>query len=116
VDRSENVPQVLEHINLTRRKYPDYRPVSYWHVQEKLSHYMKTERTLSRVFSYVTILTMILAGLGLFGLSLFHASQKTKEIGIRKVPGCSEAQIVGLLTREFIKWVLLANIIARPTA
>jgi putative ABC transport system permease protein len=116
VDRSENIPKVLEHINQTRKKYPDYRPVSYWLAEETLSHYMKTEHTLSRVFSYVTFLTMILASLGLFGLSLFHASQKTKEIGIRKVLGCSEARIVGLLTREFIKWVLLANIIAWPAA
>jgi putative ABC transport system permease protein len=116
VDRSENIPKALEHINQTRKKYPDYRPVSYWLAEDRLSHYMKTEHTLSRVFSYVTFLTMILASLGLFGLSLFHASQKTKEIGIRKVLGCSEARIVGLLTQEFIKWVLLANIIAWPVA
>ncbi len=116
VDRSENIPAALEHINQTRKKYPEYRPVSYWFAKDQLSHYMKTEQTLNRVFSYVTFLTMILASLGLFGLSLFHASQKTKEIGIRKVLGCSEARIVGLLTREFIKWVLLANIIAWPVA
>jgi len=116
VDRTENIPKVLEHINRTRRKFPDYRPVSYWYAEDKLSHYTKTERTLSRAFFYVTFLTMILASLGLFGLSLFHASQKTKEIGIRKVMGCSGARIVGLLTREFIKWVLLANIIAWPAA
>jgi putative ABC transport system permease protein len=116
VDRSENIPAALKHINQTRKKYPDYRPVSYWFAKDQLSHYMKTEQTLSRVFSYVTFLTMILASLGLFGLSLFHASQKTKEIGIRKVLGSSEARIVSLLTREFIKWVLLANIIAWPAA
>jgi len=116
VDQSENIPKALEHINQTRKKYPDYRPVSYWLAKDQLSHYMKTEHTLSRVFSYVTFLTMILACLGLFGLSVFHALQKTKEIGIRKVLGSSEARIVGLLTREFIKWVLLANIIAWPAA
>ena len=116
VDRAENIPQVLAHINRTRKKFPDYRPVSTWLARDQLSHYMKTERILSHAFSYVAFLTMILAGLGLLGLSLFHASQKTKEIGIRKVLGCSTARIVGLLSGRFIAWVLLANVIAWPAA
>jgi hypothetical protein len=116
VDRSENISLALEHINRIRKKYPDYRPVSYWPAEDQLSRYTTTEDALNQIFAYVTFLTMILAGSGLFGLSLFHASRKTKEIGIRRVPGCSEARIVGLLTREFIQWVLLANIIAWPAA
>jgi len=116
VDRPENIAGAIDHINRVRKKYADYRPVSYWLAEEQISRYMKDERTLSGVFSYVSILTLIIAGLGLFGLSLFHVSQKTKEIGIRKVLGSSAAQIASLLVREFIKWVLLANIIAWPTA
>ena len=116
VDRPENIAGAIDHINRVRKKYPDYRPVSYWMADEQVSRYMKEERTLSGVFSYVSALTLIIAGLGLFGLSLFHVSLKTKEIGIRKVLGSSAAQIASLLVREFIKWVLLANIIAWPTA
>jgi putative ABC transport system permease protein len=116
VDGSENIPIALKHINNVRRKYPNYRPVSYWFAEDQLSHYMKEEHTLSHVFSYVAFLTIIIACLGLFGLSLFHAVQKTKEIGIRKVLGCSATRIAVLLTQAFVKWVLLANVIAWPVA
>jgi putative ABC transport system permease protein len=54
--------------------------------------------------------------LGLFGLASFIADQKTKEIGIRKVLGASVAKIVNNLNKRFLKWVLIANLIAWPTA
>jgi len=116
VDRPENIAAAIDHINRVRKTYPDYRPVSYWLAGDQIARYMKEERTLSDVFSYVSGLTLIIAGLGLFGLSLFHVTQKTKEIGIRKVLGSTSPQIANLLVREFIKWVLLANIIAWPVA
>ncbi len=116
VDRPENLAGAIEYINRVRKKYPGYRPVSYWLASEQISRYMKEERALSGIFSYVSVLTLVIAGLGLFGLSLIHVSRKTKEIGIRKVLGSSAAQIAGQLIREFAKWVLLANTIAWPAA
>jgi putative ABC transport system permease protein len=61
-------------------------------------------------------LAIIIAGLGLFGLSAFVAEQRTKEIGIRKALGASMAGIVVMLSRQFTKWVLVGNIIAWPLA
>jgi putative ABC transport system permease protein len=59
---------------------------------------------------------VFVACLGLFGLASFLAEQRRKEIGVRKVLGASEGQVIRLLTKEFAKWVLLANLIAWPTA
>ena len=56
------------------------------------------------------------AGFGLFGLSAFTAQQRTKEIGIRKIAGASVSRITILLSTEFVRWVVLANIIAWPVA
>jgi putative ABC transport system permease protein len=61
-------------------------------------------------------LTIFVACLGLFGLATFTADQRTKEIGIRKVLGASVANIVGLLSKDFLRLVLLANLIAWPLA
>jgi putative ABC transport system permease protein len=67
--------------------------------------------SLFRTFALIAIL---IACLGLFGLSSFSTEQRTKEIGIRKILGASVPGIVMLMGREFLKWVLLANLIAWP--
>ncbi len=69
--------------------------------------------TLLRWFS---ALAVVVACLGLFGLASFLAEQRRKEIGVRKVLGASEGQVIRLLTKEFAKWVLLANLVAWPAA
>jgi putative ABC transport system permease protein len=79
------------------------------------SQYQSEEKT-SRLFSVFTIIGIFIAGLGLFGLSSFIAEQRTKEIGIRKVLGAPVPGIVALLSKEFIKWVMISTIIAWPVA
>jgi len=59
---------------------------------------------------------VLIAGLGLFGLASFTAAQRTKEIGVRKVLGASTPRIAILLTREFLVWVTVANILSWPAA
>jgi putative ABC transport system permease protein len=61
-------------------------------------------------------MAIVISCLGLFGLALFTAEQRTKEIGIRRVLGASASQVVVLLSSSFIRWVLVANIIAWPLA
>lgn len=72
----------------------------------------KTE-TIATVFSFLAI---FIASLGLFGLASFVTEQRVKEIGIRKVLGASIFELVSLLSKEFAKWVLVANLIAWPAA
>ncbi len=116
VKETGDIPELLAYINDIRKKFPDYSPVSNRFVEDDLSVYSGREQKLSRIFSLVTLLTVFMACLGLLGLSAFYVARKTKEIGIRKILGSSVPEIVTLLTREFIKWVLIAGIIAVPIA
>ena len=70
-------------------------------------------RALIQLFA---LLAILIACLGLFGLASFTAEQRTKEIGVRKVLGATVPGVVLLLSKEFIKWVLIANLTAWPIA
>jgi putative ABC transport system permease protein len=74
----------------------------------------QAEEKLSAMFGYFTILAIFIACLGLFGLGSFTAERKTKEIGIRKVLGASVAQLLLLLSKDFMQLIVVANIIAWP--
>ena len=76
----------------------------------------RAERAQARIFGVFAILAVVIACLGLFGLAAFTAERRTKEIGIRKVLGASTPDIVRLLTWQFSKPVILANLIAWPVA
>jgi putative ABC transport system permease protein len=74
------------------------------------------EQKQSQLFTTFSMLAIFIGCLGLFGLASFTALQRTKEIGVRKVLGASVSGIVGLLSKEFLKLVLVANLIAWPVA
>jgi putative ABC transport system permease protein len=76
----------------------------------------KSEGRMRDLFLVFSILSIFVACLGLFGLAAFTAEERTKEIGVRKVMGASSTNILFLLSKEFIKWVLVANVIAWPVA
>ncbi|MDQ4139035.1 MAG: hypothetical protein M3142_00790 [Bacteroidota bacterium] len=71
---------------------------------------------LGRIFATFACLAIFIACLGLFGLASFTTEQRTKEIGIRKVLGASVGNIMVMLSKDFVKLVLLANLIAWPVA
>ena len=111
-----DVPLVLEHIKQVIEKFsPDY-PFSYSFFDEVFAAAYKTEQKMEVLFSAFATLAAIVACLGLFVLAAYAAENRTKEIGIRKALGASVSNIYMLLSREFLKWVLLANIIAWPIA
>lgn len=76
----------------------------------------RSEIQLGTVFRFFSLLAILLSCLGLFGLALFTTEQRTKEIGIRKVLGASVPSILNLLSRGFLKWIMIANIISWPIA
>jgi len=94
---------------------PDY-PFEYSFLDESFDLQYKSEEKLSEAFIGFALLAIFIACLGLFALASFTAEQRTKEIGVRKVLGASSSQIVILLTKEYTKWVLVANIVAWPVA
>jgi putative ABC transport system permease protein len=94
---------------------PNY-PFSYYFIDENFDQLYRSEEKLGRIFSYFAFLSVLIGCLGLFGLASYSAERRTKEIGIRKVLGASASGITVLLSKEFTKWVLLANVIAWPAA
>jgi putative ABC transport system permease protein len=94
---------------------PDY-PFTYSFLDESYDLQYKSEERLSDIFVSLASLAIFIACLGLFGLSSFTAQQRKKEIGLRKVLGASSSEIALLLSKEFTKWVLIANLFAWPIA
>ena len=76
----------------------------------------KWENRLSAIVSDFTVIAILISCLGLFGLATFSAEQRIKEIGVRKVLGASVTSIVALLSKDFLKLVAIAVIIASPIA
>ncbi|MCJ7486603.1 MAG: ABC transporter permease [Candidatus Aminicenantes bacterium] len=92
------------------------RPFEFSFLDEDIDRLYREDRRTGRVFGYATSFSILIAGLGLFGLASFSTAQRTREIGIRKVLGASAESIVVLLSREFAALVLAANILAAPVA
>ncbi len=95
--------------------FPD-KVIQYSWVGDLLNDQYKAEHRLQQLFTLFSFLVLFLASLGLFGLTIFTAELKVKEIGIRKVLGASVSRITVLLSKDFIKPVVLAIIIASPIA
>jgi putative ABC transport system permease protein len=91
-------------------------PFQFYFYDEFLNAQYKSEHTMSSLFSYFSFLSIFIACLGLFGLASLSAQQRTREVGIRKVLGASSWHMVVLLSREFLLWVAISNVIAFPVA
>ncbi len=83
-------------------------------VRQDLERLYKSDERAGTVAALFSGLAIFIACFGLFGLASFVTEQRMKEIGIRKVLGASVAEIVALLSKEFVKWVLVANVVAWP--
>jgi len=89
---------------------------NYSFLDRKIALLYESEGRMRDIFLIFSALSIFVACLGLFGLAAFTAEERTKEIGVRKVLGASSANILLLLSREFAKWVIAANLIAWPVA
>ena len=111
---SSNIPQTMALLqDIWSEMRPDF-PFSYYFIDENFNQLYTSEENLSRIFSYFAFLSIFIGCLGLFGLASYTAERRTKEIAVRKVLGASSGGLVILLSKEFSKWVLLANVIAWP--
>jgi putative ABC transport system permease protein len=114
--RPQNVQQTLAFLEEKWREVYPQHPFEYSFLDEDFDHLYRAEQLRGKIFGAFALLAILIACLGLFGLAAFTAEQRTKEIGIRKVLGAAEAQIVFLLSKEFILLVLIANLVAWPVA
>ena len=111
--------ELRETLSFIERKWDELHlgeVFSYYFLDEDFNRYYLSEERVGRLISVFASLAIFLSCLGLFGLASFTAEQRTKEIGIRRVLGASLSGVVVLLTKEFVRLVALANIIAWPIA
>jgi len=111
-----NLPTLLASLKNTYERFDKENPFEYQFMDDAFNALFKAEDRLADIFNLFIGLTILIAGMGLFGLATFAAQQRTKEISIRKVLGASVLSITTQLSKDFIKLVLLAVIIASPIA
>lgn len=112
----EQVPEVLNHLERVMATFAPAYPFEYEFLDDAYQRTYRTEQQLGQVFSYITGLAICIACLGLLGLAVFFATQRTREVGIRKVFGATEADILVLLSKDFMRLVGLALVIGLPIA
>ncbi len=115
IDGSQ-IQEALASIEDAYKSYSPGIPFDYLFLDEVFNRQYTSERQLGELFNGFSLLSVIIACLGLFGLASYSTEQKTKEIGIRKVLGASITGIVAMTAREFLKWILIANLLAWPIA
>jgi putative ABC transport system permease protein len=111
-----NISAALSHLEKTWKKFLPQTPFEYSFLDEKFDELYRSEQRQGTLFTAFACIAIFIACLGLLGLSAFAITQRIKEIGIRKVLGASVGGIVGLLSKDFMKLVLLAAVIAFPLA
>ena len=108
--------EALSFIGSTWKKiFPD-RPFEYQFLDEHFREVYRADTQVSKIVGILAALAIIISCLGLFGLASYSAEKRIKEVGIRKVMGASVQNIVSLLSKDFLKLILIANIIAWPVA
>lgn len=108
--------QALASLEALYRKLNPKFPFSYSFVDSEYQRLYKSETVVGTLATLFACMAIFIACLGLFGLAAFTAEQRTKEIGVRKVLGASVASIVTLLSKDFVKLVLIAIVISSPIA
>jgi putative ABC transport system permease protein len=112
----KNVASTIDNLKNTWKQRIAHRPFEYHFLDEDYNALYKAEQKTAGVFTTFSSIAILLACLGLFALSAFELVKRSKEIGIRKVLGATMADLVKLLTTDFVRLVVLACFIAFPIA
>ena len=114
--RPERVQETLAAMNTSWQSFEPKRPFIYDFLGDMLAQLYEDDRKQGRLFGFFSGLAIFIACLGLFGLTSFATEQRTKEIGVRKVLGASITSVVVLFSKEFLKLIGIAFVIAAPVA
>ena len=114
--KTTDVAQTINHIKSTWKQIAPNEPFSFSFLNEEFDNMYRSEQRSGKIFISFAVLAILIACLGLFGLAAYAAEQRTKEIGIRKVLGATVSNIVSMLSKDFLKLVLIASLIAFPVA
>ncbi|MCB0296817.1 MAG: ABC transporter permease, partial [Calditrichaeota bacterium] len=114
--RSERLAETLTFIRQTWQTHFPEALYQLNFMNDRLNQQYRQEQQFRDIFQMFVVISLIIAGLGLFGLASYAVTQRVKEIGIRKVLGAPVSRIILLVSRDFLKLVILACIIACPLA
>lgn len=109
-------PKAIASTEKVFKRFNSNFPFNYLFADQEYANQYKSENVVSKLSNYFAFLAIFISCLGLFGLAAFTAEQRTKEIGVRKVLGATIFNLVGMLSLDFIKLVLIATLIAFPVA
>jgi ABC-type transport system, involved in lipoprotein release, permease component len=113
---ADNFKSAVASIESTWKKFVPQRPFYYSFLDKNLAEQYKAEQTTQKVFTIFSVLAVFIGCIGLLGLAAYSTQQRTREISIRKVLGASMTNIVGMLSKDFLKLVAIAAVIAFPIA
>ena len=111
-----NIPDIIHQVERQWSSHTNGQPFVYFFLDDELNARYAAEQSIGKIFGAFSGLGIFIACLGLLGLATYATEQRTKEIGIRKAIGASTTGIAALLSKEFIKLVLFANLVAWPVA
>lgn len=111
---AENMQETIIALEATFKEFSPSFPFSYSFLDDTYNNMYQSDLRLGQIFNYFTLLALIIACLGLFGLATFVTEQRSKEIGIRKVLGADLIQIISLLNKDFLSLVAISFLIAAP--
>jgi len=112
--KTTDVKGLIASLKNTWNSYNATGPFAYSFLDDRFEAVYKNEERTGKIFTLFAIISIIIASLGLFGLSAFSIAQRTKEIGVRKILGADVGQVVLLLSKEFLYMVLIAFLVAVP--
>lgn len=111
--KPDHIAETITQLEASFKKVSTY-PFQYQFLEDNYNQLYKSEEKLGEIFGLFTIVSIAIAALGLFGLAAFLAEQRTKEIGIRKVLGASVQTIVMLISKDFLRLVMIAFVLSVP--
>ncbi|OOG76369.1 ABC transporter permease [Algoriphagus sp. A40] len=112
----DRAPEAIAHLESVWNSVIPEREFEYEFLDDHFTELYRADRTVNAIVGMLTMLSILISCLGLFGLATFTTEQRIKEIGIRKVLGASVGGVVAILSRDFIKLVLVAIVIAVPVS
>jgi len=116
LNSASNLKTTLEKIRTTYSAFTNNNPFMIKFVNQTIQNQYQKEERLAKVISLFTSLSIFISFMGIFAMSIFYIQQRKKEIGIRKINGASISEIINQLNLHFLKWVIVAFIIATPLA
>jgi putative ABC transport system permease protein len=112
----ENTEAALDYIDKTWKEFTNDEPLQYFFLDEQLDNYYAEEKRTGAITMIFSILAIFIASLGLFGLTLYNSQKRIREIGIRKVMGATETDVIAVISKSVVYAVGISILIAMPVA